>query len=71
MRRIGLTLLYALISCVIIAGGIFGFALYRYPYTVRYMMAKVIPSVRVSYSAQDLNYLDTFNDLQPRLTSSH
>lgn len=68
-RRSKIILLVA--AGLLIAGGIFGFALYRYPYTVRYMMAKVIPSVRVNYSAQDLNYLDTFNDLQPRLTSSH
>lgn len=45
---------------------LFGIALYRDPYSVRYVIAKVIPSVRVSYSAMDLNYLDTFNDQQPK-----
>lgn len=45
---------------------IIGTALYRYPYRVRYVIAKVIPSVQVSYSAKDLNYLDSFNDQQSR-----
>lgn len=43
-----------------------GYAYFRYPYTVRYVLSKVVPSVRVSYSGKDLNYLNTFNDKQDR-----
>lgn len=59
-------MIYVLAICVAIGGGIMGYSLYRYPYTVRYMIARVIPTAQVSYSAKDLNYLDTFNDQQPR-----
>ena len=50
----------------LIATVLFGILLYKYPYSVRYAIAKFIPSVKVSYSAKDLNYLDTFNDQQQR-----
>lgn len=61
-----LKLIYTVVACFAVAGTLFGTVLYRYPYTARYVINKVIPSVRVNYSAKDLNYLDTFNDQQPR-----
>jgi len=65
MKKIS-KLIYAFLACLAVAGCLFGDLLYRYPYTVRYAIAEVVPSVRVSYSAKDLNYLDTFKDQQPR-----
>lgn len=66
MKRTISKLFSALAASLAVAVVMCSLALYKYPYTVRYMIAKVVPSVHVSYTAEDLYYLDTFNDKQSR-----
>ena len=57
-------LIRAAIVAVVLMAVAFGLALYRYPYTVRNVLSRVVPSVHVSYSGSDLSYLNLFNDKQ-------
>ena len=41
-------------------------ALYKYPYTVRNAISRVVPSVQVGYSGTSINYSKIFNDGQNR-----
>ena len=59
-------LIRAAIVAVVLMAVAFGLALYRYPYTIRYVLSRVVPSVHVSYSGSDLSYLNLFNDKQDR-----
>ena len=59
-------LILAAIVAVVLMAVAFGLALYRYPYTIRYVLSRVVPSVHVSYSGSDLSYLNLFNDKQDR-----
>lgn len=59
-----LVLLLAAAVAILMASA--GVAMHRYPYTVRYVMAKLAPSRHFSYNSEDLNYLNTFNDRQDR-----
>lgn len=53
-------------AAVVILMASAGVAMHRYPYTVRYVMARLVPSSHVSHNSEDLNYLNTFNDRQDR-----
>lgn len=43
-----------------------GIVMHRYPYTVRYVISKLVPSVQVNYQGADIDFLNTFNDKQDR-----
>lgn len=66
MNRKIVIALYAVAAAAVLLVTFMGVAMHRYPYTVRYAIAKIVPSVRVSYSGADINYLNKFNDKQDR-----
>lgn len=47
-----------------VISGIFGYALYTYPYSVHVRIANALPSVKYEYSAKALDYKKSLSDLQ-------